>query len=404
MSKIPESGFLFKDLSFTVEPCEKVVFIGKNGLAVTALLQILSGESAADSGTFKWGITTTQAYYPKENAKYFNEELPELAITSAGSLLGLHFGYDSFPVGKVDLLELFPLSFAEFLRGIGDINSYEFLRDYKKDQIISDLIHKHLWEKLKIYFIVGGLPEVVSTYSSRQDDPFSAFEFVRKKQEDLLLAYLADMAKHSGKENSMHIERLFRNIPAQLAKEQDSSVPRFRFQGIIPEINRYSKLAGTIDWLINTGLTIKSSIINRAELPFSAYTKENFFKLYLFDPGILCALSGLPPKTILDYDYGSYKGYFAENYVACEFKRFGCGNLYSWRENTAEVEFVREINGSIFPIEIKSGNITQAKSLKVFADKYNPPYRTIMSGKKPHIDNENKIHKYPLYLASRFPL
>ena len=336
--------------------------------------------------------------------KYFYEEMPEMAICSAGSLLGLHLGNEAFPVGKVDFLELHPFSFSEFLRGIGDQQSYIFLKDYKKGQTVSDHIHKHLWEQLKIYFIVGGLPEVINTYSSHKDNLFSSLELVRKKQNDLILAYTADMAKHSGKQNAMHLERLFKNIPAQLAKEQNFSVSRFKFKGIIPGINRYSRLAGSIDWLINTGLAIKSNIVNHCELPFSAYTKESFFKLYIFDPGILGALSDLPPKTILGYDYGSYKGYFAENYAACEFKCFGNKNLFSWQENTAEVEFVREIDGSIFPIEIKSGNITQAKSLKVFADKYSPPYRTIMSAKKPFFDDTNKIHQYPLYLASRFPL
>lgn len=335
--------------------------------------------------------------------KYFYEEMPEMAICSAGSLLGLHLGNDPFPVGKVDFLELYPFSFVEFLRGIGDQKSYTFLRDYNKGQNISDHIHKHLWEQLKIYFVVGGLPEVINTYSSHKNDLFFSLELVRKKQKDLILAYIADMAKHSGKQNAMHLERLFKNIPAQLAKEQDFSVSRFKFKGIIPGINRYSRIAGSIDWLINTGLVLKSNIVNRCELPFSAYTKENFFKLYLFDLGILGALSDLPPKAILNYDYGSYKGYFAENYAACEFKCFGCDNLFSWRENTAEVEFLREINGSIFPIEIKSGNITRSKSLKVFADKYDPPYRTVMSGKKPLFDDTNKIHNYPLYLASRFP-
>ncbi len=336
--------------------------------------------------------------------KYFQEEMPEMAICSAGSLLGLHLGNEAFPVGKVDFLELYPFSFAEFLRGIGDQKSYAFLRDYNKGQNISNHIHKHLWEQLKMYFIVGGLPEVINTYVSHKDDLFSSLNLVRKKQKDLILAYTADMAKHSGKQNAMHIERLFRNIPAQLAKERDFSVSKFRFKGIIPGINRYSRLAGSIDWLINTGLILKSNIINRGELPFSAYTKENFFKLYLFDMGILGALSDLPPKSILDYDYGSYKGYFAENYAACEFKCFENKDLFSWQENTAEVEFLREIDGSIFPIEIKSGNITQAKSLKVFADKYDPKYRTVMSGKKPLFDDINKIHKYPLYLASRFPV
>jgi hypothetical protein len=132
--------------------------------------------------------------------------------------------------------------------------------------------------------------------------------------------------------------------------------------------------------------------------------KENTFKLFCFDVGILGALSILPPKNIIDYDYGSYKGYFAENFVAQEFKFGGVENICSWRERRAEVEFLREENGNVYPIEVKSGWVTQAKSLKVFSQKYNPPYRTIMSAANISIDKRNRAHRYPLYLAAEFPL
>jgi hypothetical protein len=119
---------------------------------------------------------------------------------------------------------------------------------------------------------------------------------------------------------------------------------------------------------------------------------------------MLGAMSQLPPKTILDYDYGTYKGYFAENFIAQEFRYAGTPQIYSWREKTAEVEFLREKHGKVLPVEVKSGWVTQAKSLKVFSDKYNPPYRTVMSAKNLNIDHKNRIHHYPLYLAARFPL
>ena len=124
----------------------------------------------------------------------------------------------------------------------------------------------------------------------------------------------------------------------------------------------------------------------------------------MFDVGILGALSNLPPTTILDYNYGSFKGYFAENFVAQAFTFAGAGELFSWCEVKAEVEFLRQINGNIIPVEVKSGWVTQAKSLRVYADKYQPIYRVIMSGKPLTIDNVNRVHNYPLYLASQFPL
>ena len=149
---------------------------------------------------------------------------------------------------------------------------------------------------------------------------------------------------------------------------------------------------------------IRVPIVNHAEIPLSAYTKENRFKLYLFDVGILGAISGLSPASIMDYDYGSYKGYFAENYVAQELVSTGRKELYGWSEGSAEVEFLLESNGNILPIEVKSGWVTQAKSLKVYTKKYTPPFRTVMSAKNISIKDNGLYCGLPLYLAGRFPI
>lgn len=336
--------------------------------------------------------------------KYFQEEMPGCAICSAGSLLGLQLGETSFPVGKVESLQMFPMSFEEFLEGSGEIRHSKFLRNLGADESIPEVVHSHLWECLRNYFIVGGLPEVIQTFADHKEDLFSALGLVRQRQTNLIRDYIADIAKHSGKQNAMHIERLWKNIPAQLAREQNASAPKFRFKGVVPGIKAYSRLAGAIDWLLAAGFIIKVHIVNSGKLPFSAYKAESRFKLLCFDVGILGAISQLPPKTIRDYDYGTYKGYFAENFIAQEFRYAGVDQLYSWKEKTAEVEFLREVNGDVFPVEVKSGFVTQAKSLKVFALKYTPEYRTIMSARNLHIDRSNKIHHYPLYLAGRFPL
>ena len=226
----------------------------------------------------------------------------------------------------------------------------------------------------------------------------------RKKQKDLILAFLADIAKHSGKVNSMHIERIFTNIPSQLAREQDGSASKFKFKGVIPGVRGYSRLAGAMDWLVAAGLIHKVHISIKAELPFAAFTKPNKFKLFMFDIGILGAVADLPPKSILDYGFGTYKGYIAENFVALELICKGFGPLFSWQENKSEVEFMIESKARILPVEVKSGWVTQAKSLKVFAAKYHPEFRTIMSAKNLHIDSINKVHHYPIYLASHFPV
>lgn len=334
--------------------------------------------------------------------KYFEENMPELHLCCAGSLIGIHTSESSFPVGKVDLLKMYPLSFDEFLTGCGDERYSEFLKNVTLTDGISELIHAELWDKLKIYFVVGGMPEVVKKFDENKDDLYSAFQVTRQAQDTLINTYTADFAKHSGKENAMYLERMWKNIPSQLAQEQDGSAPKFKFKGIIPGVKSYLRLMGPIDWLEKAGLAIKVPIAHSAQIPLSAYTKENFFKLYVFDVGILGAISHLSPKTILDYNYGSYKGYFAENFVAQELLNYNQHPFYCWREGSAEVEFLIEHNGDTIPIEVKSGWVTQSKSLRVFAQKYNPKFSVIMSAKNISTNSRSKIHNYPLYLTSRF--
>ncbi len=336
--------------------------------------------------------------------KYFHEKIPEFAVCSAGSLLGIHLGEGSFPVGKVRFLDMFPMTFQEFLLGADARMLYDFLENFDISQPIPDIVHERLWEKMIHYFVVGGMPDVVKTYAGGQDDLFTCLNQVRAKQKDLIRHYLADIAKHSGKVNSMHVERLLRNIPSQVARQQDGSIPKFKFKGVIPGIRGYSRLAGAIDWLVAVGLVHKIHIVNRAELPFSAYSKENTFKLILFDVGLLGALADLPIQSILASDYGTYKGFLAENFAAQAFLAANISSLFSWKENQSEVEFLMEINGRIIPVEIKSGWVTQAKSLKVFAQKYHPSCRVIFSGRRLNIDYRHQVHHYPLYLASHFLL
>ena len=269
---------------------------------------------------------------------------------------------------------------------------------------ISPLVHEHLWEQLNHYFIVGGLPESVFTYLEHKKDLFEAFMRVRKRQDDLINSYYADIAKHSGKVNAMHIERVYRSVPAQLQQVHEGSIARYKFSGVIPGITHYNRLAGAIDWLEAAGLVMKIHITNTGHCPFRGFTKENTFKLVVFDVGILGSMIGLPPKSILDYDYGCYKGYFAENFVAQELVGHGRDHLYSWQEGKAELEFLVEVDGSAIPIEVKSGSITKAGSLKTFTEKYNPPYGVIFSGRPFNATPGQARRYYPLYLAGKFPI
>jgi hypothetical protein len=263
--------------------------------------------------------------------KYFSEEMADLALCSAGSLLGLHLNETSFLAGKVEFMPMHPMTFEEFLRAIGDESYARILETYDFAGPLPDLVHSHLWDALKAYFIVGGLPEVVATYAGLRDRPFEAFEAVRKKQRDLITAYLADVAKHSGKINSMHIERVWRSVPAQLAREQDGSAAKFRFNEVGMGLRGYARMAGAIDWLKTAGLIHKLPIANKAWVP---------------------------------------------------------------------VEFLLDCDGKIIPLEVKSGWVTQAKSLKVFVEKYGPATHVTL-GAGNFSKRADGGFRVPLYLAGR---
>lgn len=332
--------------------------------------------------------------------KYFAEDMPELALCSAGSLLGVHLTPVSFPVGKVNMIHMYPMSFVEFLTSLDETRALEYLNEAVSAKSIPEIVHSHLWERLKWYFITGGLPEVVDTFLKKRENLYEAFVAVRELQQELLVSYFADMAKHSGKINAMHLDRLWRAIPEQLGRSQDGSAKKFTFKDAVAGINRYDRLAGVIDWLEKAGLIIKVHIVCSGNVPFSAFARENVFKLFCFDVGILGALSGLEPKEILDYDYGTYKGYFAENFIAEEFLYSGQDQLYSWQEKTAEVEFLRQVDGKAVPIEVKSGWVTHSKSLNLFAIKYNSPFKVILSAKNIYEGAGTGVRRYPLYMAS----
>ncbi|NQY73612.1 MAG: ATP-binding protein [Candidatus Margulisbacteria bacterium] len=332
--------------------------------------------------------------------KYFYEEMPELTICAAGSLLGIFLAQEgSYPVGKVELMSLYPMCFEEFLLASGQDQLVDSIHQLWEGSTIHDIVHDQIWSQLKHYFIVGGLPESVAVFiENKQESLGVAFQKVRNKQNDLIVAYESDIAKHSGKLNSMTISRLLRNIPAQLASDLDhSKSKKFTFSNVSKEVSGYQRLSSSIDWLETAGLIYRMPIVNSGQLPFSHYSKENVFKLFIFDVGILGALSDLSPVTIQNYDYGTYKGYFAENFVLQEFIFSGLNRVFAWREKSAEIEFLREKEGHVIPVEVKAGFVTQAKSLKVFLNKYKPEYCIILSAKPFQIST--KFHYYPLYYA-----
>lgn len=333
--------------------------------------------------------------------KYFQEQMPSLSVCAAGSLLGVTLSREPFPVGKVDTLRMFPFSFDEYLLALGEDLLVDVLLHAKTDADYPAGAHEKLWDHWRYYLVVGGLPEVVASYVDKRDELFLALNIVREKQLALVNEYIKDMAKHSGSTNALHLERVFRSVPAQLARAQDDSVGRFRFKGVVPGISQYSRLVSAFDWLVGAGLVYKIPIIPSALAPLSQFEKESFFKLYVFDTGLLGALGDIPPPQFLDFEFGTYKGYVAENYVLQAIKTSGVGKVYGWNEKMAEIEFLfNDFDGPV-PVEVKSGRVTQAKSLGVFMKRYSPK-KAYIFGTTPIRDEKvakTLVLRRPIYTA-----
>lgn len=335
--------------------------------------------------------------------KYFEEELPELDLIAAGSLIGVRLSQTSFPVGKVSFLDMTPMSYAEFLLSLGATSLYDTYYQLDFGDEIPPSLHGQFWEHYLLYLFTGGLPEVIQAFENHfRNSENQAFESVRTKQYELVNSYTADIAKHSGSQNALQVERVLRSIPSQLSKEIDHSVKKFRFKEV--QVGKgFQTFSGPIDWLVAADLVIKNFITETPVLPLEAYVKENSFKLFLFDVGILGALTHVSSGSILDQALGSYKGYYAENFVIQELKSAGEQFFYSWCSGkTAEIEFLLQVDSSIVPIEVKAGRRTHSKSLSVYSERYKPELSLLLSGKDTLSSEDGKL-RMPLYLASRGP-
>ncbi|MDA3937833.1 MAG: AAA family ATPase [Spirochaetia bacterium] len=335
--------------------------------------------------------------------KYFRQEMAGLAVAAAGSNLGISHAEAAFPVGKIESLFLYPMNFEEFLLGTNETHAFNFLDSFQGDKT-DDIYHARLFELLKIYFITGGLPEVIVEYLKERDNPLVAFKNVRRLQKLLLLHYGNDFGKYAGHTNSRHIERVFNSVPSQLSKVQDSTSKKYRFKDVISNGYRtYEDLADPINWLVRAGLVLRIDISEYPTIPIFGNTLENSFKLFLFDIGLLGAMVKIPPETIMQYKYGTYKGYFAENFVLQEMISYGFTDVVTWMGRTSEIEFVFQLGDKLVPVEVKAGTNTKAKSLQAYISKYHPEMSFKITGNKFGIDRQKKIYNYPLYLMAKFP-
>ena len=328
-----------------------------------------------------------------DSLKYFAEELPRAYVCAAGSGIGL---LESFPVGKVEFLELFPMAFEEFVMAAGNPRLLDAFRAQRR----SPQVHGAIWPLLLDYYFVGGMPEAVQCWFHGQGSVLERSEQVTSIHDALIAGYLMDFGKYSGKIHAGHLESVFRNIPRQLSKNLDGSVQRFVFKGVVEKKKRYAELRSPIDWLEKAKLASKCFTLDcRPTPPLAAFVRENIFKLFLFDLGILSRLLQMGYAEH-QAQKNSYKGFIAENFVQNELRTQGCYPTYAWQQARSEIEFLFQAkNGEVIPIEVKSGKRTQAKSLRSYAKRYAPSSTIKLIGASTADSAKQGTIVWPLYDA-----
>ncbi|MCR5101773.1 MAG: ATP-binding protein [Butyrivibrio sp.] len=327
--------------------------------------------------------------------KYFCENMKELHLVCAGSLLGVAIKEKkiSFPVGKVNRLQLYPMSFKEFVIANGRDDLIEVFKDWPIDRSIPELYSVPMDKLLKEYYIVGGMPEVVKTWIETHD-----IDEVEEVQNEILSDYADDFSKHAPVTEVPKIRWIWDSVPVQLAKENN----KFIFSHV-KEGKRSAELEDALEWLEYAGLIKRTELVEKPEIPLAGGADKTYFKVYMSDVGLLRAKSKVSADTILEESdlYVRFKGAFAENYVQNELQVTG-KEPYFWRSgNSAEVDFLYEANGEIIPVEVKAADNTQAKSYKQFCKKYNPRIGFKMSKKNiaENLCENTMTYSIPLYLG-----
>lgn len=324
--------------------------------------------------------------------KYFQEDKPEISIVAAGSLLGLALSKSlSFPVGKVDFLDLYPLTFKEFLMANGENLIAEKLDSIHAGEAVPESIHPHLTDLLHRFYYVGGMPEAVQSWVSQKDP-----DDVNRIQKSILDSYELDFAKHAPDREFEKLSAIWHAVPAQLAQENQ----KFVFNRVKAGA-RARDLESALQWLISAGLVHKVPRIEKPGVPLSAYSDDSYFKIYLCDVGLMRSMADIPLLSILHKDpyFTEYRGAFTETFVLNELIVSQTKPVFWRSKQTAEVDFVCRIGQQIVPIEVKSEENVRSRSLSMYMDKYKPATAVRLSMKNGGA--EPPLFSEPLYLASR---
>ena len=359
----------------------------KNPHRIVELLGLLGGRKIIPGETLIIFDEIQECPSALNALKYFREKANEYHVISAGSLLGTLLAQPkSFPVGQVNLLELYPMTFDEFLAAI-DEHLYSFYRQIKKGQPIEEVFHNRLLEVYSYYLIIGGLPECVFSWIQHKDP-----QRIQQIQKELITIYENDFAKHSGKVNSGRILLVFRSIVSQLAKSNEKFI-----YGCIKEGARARDFEEAIEWLVSAGMLNRVYNVSKPEHPLKAFDQLNNFKLFLFDTGLLKHMAGVDNAAILLKSEYQFKGALTENFVLQQLQGQFNVEVRFFANKNGEIDFLIQNGMEIIPVEVKGGEEKSATSFKAYI-KHRQPQVAIRFSKRGYV-TDGGITNLPLYLA-----
>ena len=361
----------------------------KNPHRIIELLSMISGEKIQPGETLILFDEIQECPEALNTLKYFKEKANEYHVVSAGSLLGTILAQPkSYPVGMVNLLDIFPLTFDEFLEAT-DPALYTYYDSIQKEQTIEEIFHSRLSDACNYYFIIGGMPECVSSWIKYKDPAR-----ISQIQRELIEIYENDFSKHNGKINSGRILLVFRSIVAQLAKPNE----KFMY-GAVREGGRARDFEEAIEWLVSAGMLNRVYNVSKMEHPLSAFDKLDQFKLFVFDTGLLKHMAGIDNSAILLKSSYPFKGALTENYILQQLQgQFEIAPRY-YSDKNSEIDFVLQNGTDIIPVEVKAGEDKSAPSFKRYVAENHPAAALRFSKRGYRKDGD--ITNLPLYLVCK---
>lgn len=332
-----------------------------------------------------------------QSLKYFCENLKDLHLIAAGSLLGVALRKEgiSFPVGKVERIDMYPMSFEEFVVADAGEKYIEGLKKLDLKREIPELYTVPLQKYLKNYYIVGGMPEAVQAWIDTHD-----YTEVEEIQERILKDYADDFGKHTTPDTATKVRLIWNAIPSQIARDNNKFIFSHVKKGA-----RAKDLEDALEWIVNSGIAYKLNLVANPELPLSGMADNTYFKVYMADVGLLRRKSNVNYRTILqgDSSFIHFKGALTENYIMTQLKCMEI-DCYFWRTKAdAEIDFISDYEGVLLPIEVKSADNTKAKSLRMFCNKYRPKMavKTSLKNVGDNMTRDTHIWNIPLYAIFR---